>query len=91
MEPIGIGLYVFIIYYKKGKIRLKPENNSFYLRAYRDKQLPGTALVLIKIDEDYAVSKKEIIAISDYFFQINTSWEGIEILKLPSKMNQNTM
>lgn len=66
------------------------ECNSFYLRAYRDKQLPGTALVLIKIDSEYEISKKEIISISDYFFQINTSYEGIEILKLPSKLNKNT-
>jgi hypothetical protein len=74
--------YIFIIYYKK-------EDNKYYLRTFKDKQISGQWLLMIKLDKEYQLIKKEIISISDYFFQIITNQDKIEIKRLAMKNNIN--
>jgi hypothetical protein len=75
--------YIFIIYYKK-------DDNKYFLRTFKDKQIPGQWLLMIKLDREYPLVKKEIISISDYFFQIITNQDKIEIKKLAIKNNINS-
>jgi hypothetical protein len=75
--------FIFIIYYKK-------ESNKYYLRTFKDKQIPGQWLLMIKIEKDFVLSKKEIFSISDYFFQIITTNDKIEIKKLAIKNKQDS-
>jgi hypothetical protein len=78
--PVSI-IYVFIIYYKK-------DTNKFGLRTFKDKQIPGSSLLLIKLDDDYPITKKEIISISDNYFQLTPYNERLDIQKLAIKTNQ---
>jgi hypothetical protein len=75
--------YIFIIYYKK-------DDNKYFLRTFKDKQITGQWLLMIKLDREYPLVKKEIISISDYFFQIITNQDKIEIKKLAIKNNINS-
>jgi hypothetical protein len=75
--------YIFIIYYKK-------EDNKYYLRTFKDKQISGLWILMIKLDREYQLIQKEIISISDHFFQIITNQDKIEIKKLELKNSTNS-
>jgi hypothetical protein len=78
--PLSI-TYVFIIYFKK-------ETNKFNLRTFKDKQIPGNSLLMIKLDNNYVINKKEIIAVSDNYFQLTSYPERLDIQKLAIKSTQ---
>ncbi len=75
--------YMFIIYYRK-------EVKNYFIRTFKDKIIPANSLLMIKLDKDYILNKKEIISVSDNFFQINPLSDKIEIQKLAVKNNQET-
>jgi len=72
-------IHTFIIYYKK-------DVNKYYLKSYKERDFSALALVLIRIDENLLVKKKQIIKIGENYFQINPlPDDSIEIIRLESK------
>jgi hypothetical protein len=72
---------VFIIYYKK-------DTNKFSLRTFKDKQIPGNSLLMIKLEKNYILTKKEIISVSDNYFQLTAYPDRLDIQKLAIKTGQ---
>ncbi len=66
----------FIIYYKK-------DVNKFYLKSYRDKLFTGQIHIKVDPKLEYTISKKEIVLLSENYFQITPAPSGlIEIQNL---------
>ena len=69
--------HTFIIYYRK-------ENNKYYIRNYKEKELVNNQIVLIKLENFQFIRKKSIIRFAETYFQIFTNKDQIEIEKLDS-------
>jgi hypothetical protein len=74
-------LHTFIIYYRK-------DLNKYYIRTYKERDSQSNQIVLIKLDNSHQIKKKAIVKIADMYFQIFTSNQSIDIVKLEAKSKE---
>ncbi len=72
------GPHSFIIYYRK-------DVNKFFLKCYRDKIHTGQIHIKIDSNTEYVINKKEIVLLSETYFQLTPHSDGrLEIQNLGS-------
>ena len=75
-SSLDYGPHSFIIYYKK-------DTSKYYIKSYRDKQHTGQVHIKIDPQNDLFLLKKEIVLLSETYFQITPHSDGkIEIQNL---------
>jgi hypothetical protein len=76
--------HIFFIYYRK-------ESNQYFLRSYKEKNVQNQSypIVLVRLDKQYPLSKKQIVKIGDIYFQVTPGDDSIEIQEIDAKSPQN--